>query len=186
MWADQKQPFENVRKVSIGRTIEETEDEMTGFEKLFPNVLKLNLESVDSFDDAEQAFLLLEDLTINFAPYNRSHLNASDIGKILQKNTQIRSLVSNNVELIDYLDGLKQLETISLDGKSDVNEETLIKVINNNENLASDHFKAYGCDIFWKLKQHFYGSRWNITPTYNEVYWDQPETNVAYLITMCR
>lgn len=117
MWIDQKEPFNNVRNLSIGRTIEKRGNETMSLEKLFPYTVQLNLNSIESLDPTfvEHEFPFLVELYIKVAPYKGPYyLRASDFGRFLNENRQIRALDIDDAKIVDYLNGMIYLENIAI------------------------------------------------------------------------
>lgn len=212
-WIDQAEPFNRVRKLSIGRTIEKRENKSMSLEKLFPYTEEVDLDSIECFDDTfvEQVFPSLKKISVKLAPYNRSnYLKASDVGKLLKQNSQIRSLEVNGVEIVDYLDGLNQLEKISIDHaflnattferlaalcqnftnltevfvncESDVVEESLINFMKDNRNLQRFYLKVHGRYMFWYFSKYFKESDWNVTEICVEPdHWSEPSACLIFM-----
>lgn len=200
-------PFENIRKLTIERKV------IYGkfLDKMFPNIRELHLNNIETPNASftNRKFEHLEKITAKIAPYNGSnYLNAHDIGKLIGQNTQIQHIEIKNDHIIDYLNQIRNLETliitnyflneklfnqldlicekfdnlkeVSLDCGPDVHVENLVKFIKKHKNLNKVQFKVYRNPVFDHFKAHFYknNKKWIIKESIPRKY---TESQLAFI-----
>lgn len=165
-------PFKNVKQLSIRGKFNSLGSDTLSFAELFPSIKQLKIEYVDVQNTSciDHKFPYLERLNVEINQKRRFVEN--DVSKLLNKNPQISYLELSKITetFLIELSGIDlSLTQVNFNLSFDVNDETIIRFIENNGRLQKIQLIRYEMpNTFSKLaeilKQQF-TDKWTMKET---------------------